>query len=67
MGLLLRVWRVVGRTVTMTFVSRVARRYPVVTITLFVWRWWKRRAIRDDRSVVRLRRGESVVVTDRVN
>lgn len=66
MNLLLRVSRVVGRTAAMTFVARIARRYPLVTVSWFVWRRWKRHSARTERSVVRLRSGESVTITDRV-
>ena len=65
MGVLTVVLRVVGRTASTTFVTRVGRRYPIVTVALIALRWWRRRSTRTQRTVVRIRPGESLTISDR--
>jgi hypothetical protein len=67
-----RASRLAGRAVAGALIARttatVARRYPIVAVALFVARWWRRRnarLARSDRTVVRLRRGETVTVSDK--
>jgi endonuclease YncB( thermonuclease family) len=67
-----RVSRLAGRAVAGALIARttatVVRRYPIVAVALFVARWWRRRnarLARSDRTVVRLRRGETVTVSDK--
>ena len=45
--------------------TRTLRRYPIVATTLVVWRWWRRRNRRIDRTTVQLRQGEIVSVQRR--
>jgi hypothetical protein len=52
--------RVVGLAV-----ARVAKRYPIVAVVFAVWRWWNRRNARTERTVVRLRDGETVSISAR--
>jgi len=52
--------RVVGLAVT-----RVAKGYPIVAVVFAVWRWWSRRNVRTERTVVRLRDGETVSISAR--
>ena len=65
MGALARKSRVAGRVVGVTAIGRVAKRYPIVGVALFVWRWWRRREARVERRVITLKSGESLTVTDR--
>ena len=46
--------------VGLAVVSRVMKRYPIVAVTLVVWRWWRRRNLRIERTTVQLRQGESI-------
>ena len=46
--------------VGLAVVSRVMKRYPIVAVTLVVWRWWRRRNRRTERTTVQLREGESI-------
>jgi hypothetical protein len=54
---------IVGRVLGIA-VARVARRYPIVAVAYAAWRWWQRRSAGSERTVVRLRRGETITVTD---
>ena len=46
--------------VGLAVVSRVMKRYPIVAVTLVVWRWWRRRNRQTERTTVQLREGESI-------
>lgn len=46
--------------VGLAVLSRVMKRYPIVAVTLVVWRWWRRRNRRTERTTVQLREGESI-------
>ena len=46
--------------VGLAVVSRVMKRYPIVAVTLVVWRWWRRRNRRTERTTVQLHEGESI-------
>lgn len=46
--------------VGLAVVSQVMKRYPIVAVTLVVWRWWRRRNRRTERTTVQLREGESI-------
>jgi hypothetical protein len=59
------VLRMVGRTASTTFVTRVGRRYPIVAVALLVLRWWRRNSMHADRTTVRIRPGESLTISDR--
>lgn len=65
MGALARTSRVAGRVVGATAVGRIAKRYPIVGVALFAWRWWRRREASVERRVITLKPGESLTVTDR--
>ena len=51
--------------VGLAVVSRVMKRYPIVAVTLVVWRWWRRRNRRIERTTVQLRQGENISVQRR--
>ena len=51
--------------VGLAVVSRVMKRYPIVAVTLVVWRWWRRRNLRIERTTVQLRQGENISVQRR--
>ena len=51
--------------VGLAVVSRVMKRYPIVAAALVVWRWWRRRNRRIERTTVQLRQGESISVQRR--
>jgi Flp pilus assembly protein TadB len=40
--------------------ARALKRYPIVAATLVVWRWWRRRNRRVERTTVHLRQDESI-------
>jgi hypothetical protein len=67
MGFVTMVSRAVGRGASATFVTRMARRYPVVAVALFALRWWRRRSIGANTTVVRIRPGETLTITDRTS
>jgi len=46
--------------VGLAVVYRVMKRYPIVAAALVVWRWWRRRNRRTERTTVQLREGESI-------
>ena len=46
--------------VGLAVVTRVMKRYPIVAAALVVWRWWRRRSRRTERTTVQLREGESI-------
>lgn len=46
-------------------VTRVMKRYPIVAAALVVWRWWRRRNRRIERTTVQLRQGENISVQRR--
>ena len=46
--------------VSLAVVYRVMKRYPIVAAALVVWRWWRRRNRRTERTTVQLREGESI-------
>jgi hypothetical protein len=66
MGVVSRASLIAGRAVSVAVIARVAKRYPIVALVAFIVRRRRTKASRDDRSVVRLRRGETLTVTDRV-
>jgi Flp pilus assembly protein TadB len=41
-------------------VARTLKRYPIVAATLVVWRWWRRRNRRIERTTVQLGKNESI-------
>ena len=51
--------------VGLAVVSRVMKRYPIVAAALVVWRWWRRRNRRIERTTVQLRQGENISVQRR--
>jgi hypothetical protein len=51
--------------VAATAVSRIVKRYPIVGVTLFVWRWWRRRESRIERQSLRLKSGSTITVSDK--
>ena len=51
--------------VGLAVVSRVMKRYPIVAAALVVWRWWRRRSRRTERTTVQLRQGEKISVQRR--
>jgi predicted negative regulator of RcsB-dependent stress response len=59
--------RFAGRAVGATIMARTVKRYPIVAVVWFGWRWWQRRAAREERSTVRLRAGETITVQDKRN
>ena len=40
-------------------------RYPIIGIGLALFRWWRRRRQRVDRTAVRLRDGETITIRQR--
>jgi len=54
-----------GRLVGATAVSRIVKRYPIVGVTLFVWRWWRRRESRIERQSLHLKSGSTITVSDK--
>ncbi|MFM7046413.1 MAG: hypothetical protein ACKOXX_00680 [Actinomycetota bacterium] len=67
MGIIVRLARFVGRVLGMSVIGRVGKRYPIVALTLFVVRWWRKRQTRVDRQVITLRAGETITVSDKQN
>jgi hypothetical protein len=61
-----RVSLIAGRSVGVALIARIAKRYPIIALIAFVVRRRRNKARRDEKSVVRLRRGETVTITDRV-
>ncbi|MFZ9706566.1 MAG: hypothetical protein ACO3CG_01885 [Ilumatobacteraceae bacterium] len=57
--------RVTGRFVGAAAVGRVAKRYPIIGVTLVVWRWWRRRQERIERTSLRLKSGSTITVSDK--
>ena len=51
--------------VGLAVVSQVMKRYPIVAAALVVWRWWRRRNRRIERTTVQLRQGENISVQRR--
>jgi hypothetical protein len=51
----------------MSVIGRAGKRYPIVALTLFVVRWWRKRQTRVDRQVITLRAGETITVSDKQN
>ena len=51
--------------VDLAVVTRVMKRYPIVAAALVVWRWWRRRNRRIERTTVQLRQGENISVQRR--
>ncbi len=62
MSVLRPVSRFAGRAVGATVVARTAKRYPIVVVAMFLWRWLRRRELRVARTRVRLRAGETITV-----
>jgi len=54
-----------GRLVGATAAGRIIKRYPIVGVTLFVWRWWRRRESRIERQSLRLKSGSTITVSDK--
>ncbi len=46
--------------VGLAVVSQIMKRYPIVAASLVVWRWWRRRNRRTERTTVQLREGETI-------
>lgn len=67
MGIIVRLARFVGRVLGMSVIGRVGKRYPIVALTLFVVRRWRKRQTRADRQVITLRAGETITVSDKQN
>jgi len=44
--------------------ARLTRRYPVIAVSLFVWRWWRRRRTRVEHTNLQLRRNDVITITD---
>ena len=40
--------------------TRALKRYPIVAATLVVWRWWRRRNRRSERTTVQLGQNERI-------
>ena len=55
----------VSSVIGIAVVARTAKRYPIVAATLVVWRWWRRRNRRIERTTVQLRQGENISVQRR--
>ena len=67
MGIVVRLARLVGRVFGMSVIGRMSKRYPIVAVTLFVVRWWRKRQARVDHQVITLRPGETITVSDKKN
>jgi len=65
MGAMSRTPRVAGRLIGATAVARFTKRYPLVAVLLFVWKWWRRRTAHTDHQVIRLKAGQTITVSDR--
>lgn len=46
-------------------VTRILKRYPIVGVSLVVWRWWRRRSRRIERTSVKLLKDESITLQRR--
>lgn len=46
-------------------IARWMKRYPILGVGLMVFRWWRRRSQNVDRTTVRLRRNETLMVRHR--
>jgi hypothetical protein len=55
----------VSTFIGLAVVTRVMKRYPIVAAALVVWRWWRRRNRRIERTTVQLRQGENISVQRR--
>ena len=51
----------------MSVIGRMSKRYPIVAVTLFVVRWWRKRQAQVDHQVITLRPGETITVSDKKN
>jgi len=58
------VGRFAGRAVAASAMVRLTRRYPVIAVSLFVWRWWRRRRTRVEHTNLQLRRNDVITITD---
>jgi len=67
MGIVVRLARLVGRVFGMSVIGRMSKRYPIVAVTLFVVRWWRKRQAQVDHQVITLRPGETFTVSDKKN
>lgn len=50
----------VSSLIGVAVVARTLKRYPIVAATLVVWRWWRRRNRRIERTTVQLGKNESI-------
>ena len=50
----------VSSLIGVAVVARTLKRYPIVAATLVVWRWWRRRNRRIERTTVQLDKNESI-------
>ena len=50
----------VSSLIGVAVVARTLKRYPIVSATLVVWRWWRRRNRRIERTTVQLGKNESI-------
>ena len=57
--------RIAGRVVGGALIGRTMSRYPIIGIGLALFRWWRRRRHRVDRTSVRLRDGETITIRQR--
>jgi hypothetical protein len=54
-----------GRAVGAAVIVRSLKRYPIVVLVLFCWRWARRRASRVERTTVRLRADETITLQEK--
>jgi len=55
----------VSSLIGVAVVARTLKRYPIVAATLVVWRWWRRRNRRIERTTVQLDKNESIALQRR--
>ena len=67
MGIVVRLARLVGRVFGISVIGRMSKRYPIVAVTLFIVRWWRKRQARVDHQVITVRTGETITVSDKKN
>ena len=55
----------VSSVIGLAVLTRTLKRYPIVGVSLAVWRWWRRRSRRIERTTVQLRKDESITLQRR--
>lgn len=55
----------VSSVIGLAVLTRTLKRYPIVGVSLAVWRWWRRRSRRIERTTVQLRQDESITLQRR--